>query len=207
MGYFINGVSLQLTWQGFWKHAQENLTFTNEQKIQIAWLAVFIFIIYFIYHLQLYDWHTSVVRIPRKLLIAVWMSFIIGITLINRNDQNTTVVCLSLEPTYQKVMSGDTFSQYQVLSNVLLFIPYGFLLPWNIWYCRRWWITFLLCGFSSLLIEAEQRITGRGVFDVADLLTNVAGGMIGFIFYRIFELLKKLIRYITARRTEGKHEV
>lgn len=65
--------------------------------------------------------------------------------------------------------------------NALLFVPYGFLLEWLV--KRPPWLRFLLvtcCGFlTSLFIEIMQLQSGRGYFELNDLVTNTIGCGLG----------------------------
>jgi len=73
------------------------------------------------------------------------------------------------------------------IENILLFIPFGFLLP-CIWkkYDVLW--KAALSGFTfSLVIELCQ-LFNRGITDIDDLLMNTLGALIGWV---IFKLLKK----------------
>ena len=67
-----------------------------------------------------------------------------------------------------------------VLLNIALFVPLGFLLP-LLWKPFRKWYAALGAGFGvSLLIELAQFFTGRGMCDVDDLFTNTLGAMLGW---------------------------
>lgn len=73
-----------------------------------------------------------------------------------------------------------------VLLNVALFMPLGFLLPLLAKVWRKWYI-LLITGFgASLIIELVQFFTGRGLFDVDDLFTNTLGAVLGFCVVMIF---------------------
>lgn len=80
-----------------------------------------------------------------------------------------------------------------LVGNVLVFIPYGFLLPQAYPGCRKWWrILYCAIGFV-MCIELFQLFSAFGAFDVDDILLNVSGAMLG---YGIFTVLKKIkIRY------------
>lgn len=72
------------------------------------------------------------------------------------------------------------------LENIVLFFPFGFLLPllWERY--RPLWKT-ALCGFSfSLLIEISQLFNHR-VTDVDDLLMNTLGACAGWLVWRILK--------------------
>lgn len=80
------------------------------------------------------------------------------------------------------------------LSNILLFLPVGFLLP-MLWKKFDKWHMAFLCGFFfSLSIELSQLFNNR-ITDIDDLLYNAAGTIIG---YFIFTSIKKRFPKISA---------
>ena len=68
-----------------------------------------------------------------------------------------------------------------VVGNVLIFIPFGFILP-NIFK------TFLITVLFVFIIECIQFALNVGSFDVDDILLNTIGSLIGHI---IFLILRK----------------
>ena len=67
-----------------------------------------------------------------------------------------------------------------VLLNIAMFVPLGFLLPLMGKPFRRWFVT-IPAGFGiSLGIELAQLALKRGICDVDDLFCNGLGAMIGF---------------------------
>lgn len=187
-------------WQQYLQFTKRYTTFSQGELLQLAGLSVFIFVMLFMYHEQRYGWRVSAIRIPRKFVLALWTSFILGTTLINRQELILDGLILNPMVSIGQALKGNVFQQYQVGSNILLFIPYGFLIPWNIWYCRRWYGCAMICFGTTLMIEMEQRITRRGTFDVADLCMNLLGAMIGFLIYKICELVRKPFKE-SSRRT------
>jgi len=76
-----------------------------------------------------------------------------------------------------------------IAGNILAFAPFGFLLPMlNKRYRGFFTITFLSLLFS-LAVELVQMYFKVGIFDVDDIFLNTAGGMLGYIFCRIFGAL------------------
>ena len=64
--------------------------------------------------------------------------------------------------------------------NILLFVPFGYLLPLLWKRADRWW-KVVLCGFVlSLLIELVQLVTHLGMFDLDDLMNNSLGAFLGW---------------------------
>ncbi len=86
----------------------------------------------------------------------------------------------------------------QIILNVVMTIPFGFLFPLiknkKPKLLKIVFYTFLL----SLSIEILQPlIDGGRSSDITDLITNVLGGMIGYIMYLIFKPLTiKILNYI-----------
>lgn len=86
----------------------------------------------------------------------------------------------------------------QIILNVIMTIPFGFLLPLiknkNSKLLKTILYTFLL----SLSIEILQPlINGFRSADITDLITNVLGGIIGYIMYLILKPLTiKILDYI-----------
>ena len=72
-----------------------------------------------------------------------------------------------------------------LVGNVVLFIPIGYLLP-KIWQKQQNFFRFLFtCFFSILLVETIQLFTLLGSFDVDDVILNLGGMTLGFIFYHL----------------------
>ncbi|MFL5739023.1 MAG: VanZ family protein, partial [Flavisolibacter sp.] len=73
--------------------------------------------------------------------------------------------------------------------NIVLFIPYGLLLPLAI-RCTREFRKLLLTVFiTSLCFESIQLLFDLGSFDVDDLLLNTIGGTIGYLFFLFYSSL------------------
>ncbi len=71
-----------------------------------------------------------------------------------------------------------------IVLNILLFVPFGYLLPQATEKVNCWW-KIMVIGFSfSLLVESVQLITRLGMFDIDDLINNTVGAVLGWICYR-----------------------
>ncbi len=69
--------------------------------------------------------------------------------------------------------------------NVLLFVPWGFLIHRFVGRVKAFKgiILTVLIGFTtSVLIEVVQYLTGTGVFELIDIATNTTGAFIGAVF-------------------------
>ena len=72
-----------------------------------------------------------------------------------------------------------------LLGNVLLFIPLGYLLPDNFLRQRRFHIFALTCFIGDLLVEITQLLTLLGSFDIDDVILNLTGLLMGFLFWKL----------------------
>ena len=71
-----------------------------------------------------------------------------------------------------------------IILNILLFIPFGYLLP-SLFPRLRWWQVVLLGLAFSLCIELLQLITKLGYADVDDLINNTLRAAIGWLCYKL----------------------
>lgn len=70
-----------------------------------------------------------------------------------------------------------------LVGNVAVFIPFGFLLPWAEKMFARWWKVLLNSLFFVTGIEVFQLFSGFGAFDVDDILLNCFGAMLGYLLF------------------------
>ena len=78
----------------------------------------------------------------------------------------------------------------QNILNIIMFMPFGFLVP-LIWEQSRKLSITVLLGFEfSLLIEFLQLFNRRAT-DIDDLLMNTLGALLGFLLWKIYQLLFK----------------
>lgn len=113
-------------------------------------------------------------------VFCVYIAVMLAITFLSRESgSRSDVLDLKLFSTWGINDRNNAF----VIENVLLFIPYGFLYCWNFPRKKRiLWCT-LLGAVTSLGIETMQLLTGRGYFQIDDIVTNTLGALIGGLLY------------------------
>lgn len=80
----------------------------------------------------------------------------------------------------QWIQGNDVFLKYIVL-NILMLLPIGVSLSF-VWKSPK---RILIFGFLfSLLIETSQLLTGRGLFEIDDILHNTLGVLLGILCVR-----------------------
>ena len=90
---------------------------------------------------------------------------------------------------YQSRRMNIEYKMENLLGNILLFIPLGFLLPLLVKRFRNIFLIVLTGFLLSLFYECTQLLTGIGIFDVDDMILNSFGTLIGAV---IFYVLNKL---------------
>lgn len=77
---------------------------------------------------------------------------------------------------------------YNIVGNIIGFMPYGFYLPMLFKRIQGFFPVFLFSLLLSLLVETAQLVFKVGSFDVDDLFLNTLGGIAG---YFVFCLVRK----------------
>jgi len=79
----------------------------------------------------------------------------------------------------------------QIIMNVMLFIPIGFLVGGAL-KKKHIWNTVKIGFVLSFFIELTQLITTRGVFNVDDIIHNILGCVIGYGIFRLCNTILKI---------------
>lgn len=125
-------------------------------------------------------------------VMYVYLSFVLYFTLMPIITAlpfilNHSYTPMNLVPFIDVLNSRGDFAR-QVGLNIVMTIPFGFLLPLvkngNITVLKVTLYTFLL----SLIIELLQPLINNfRSSDITDLITNVTGGFIGYLMYLVFK--------------------
>ena len=78
----------------------------------------------------------------------------------------------------------------QILYNVLVFIPWGILLPALVQVKRKFRFVVLGTVGISLAIEVTQLVFKLGLFEFDDVIHNTLGAVIGYGVWLIFKKRK-----------------
>lgn len=126
-------------------------------------------------------------------LFYVYIVIMVAITILSREPGSRVAVYLKLFHTF----SGDIMGDKNPIENILLFIPFGFLIPllWKKLYKGLWCLAAGL--MVSLTIEAVQYVTGRGNVETDDVVMNFAGTIIG---YTVIYCCKQASLWVRSRK-------
>ncbi len=117
-------------------------------------------------------------KIEKKVVFlrTVYLSLLLCITIIGRGKKQIEFSFEALFTTYRNVINGVKYAEYDIINNILLFIPAGVLFE-NKTFGRTTLKIFLL----SLTLEICQMLLKCGLFEMCDLIDNTLGGIIGLL--------------------------
>ena len=90
-----------------------------------------------------------------------------------------------------------------LFGNIVIFMPFGFLVPILGRKKRKFWFTALASFELSLSVECIQLVTKTGCFDVDDILLNTIGGVLGYIVFVVCNLLRRRNERKKRKRTKA----
>lgn len=114
-------------------------------------------------------------------LTAVYFAMLFSITLFSREPGSRTGVDLKLFATWGNQRLPDRF----FVENILLFLPFGALLPAAVPTLQRWWRCVYAAFATSMLLETVQLLTGLGYCQIDDVVTNTIGAAIGYLGFAL----------------------
>ena len=123
-------------------------------------------------------------------MTALFCAFLLAVgfvTLFSRDGTSSTKVLFGLTKLHKAIQTGSMQPLKHILQNILLFMPFGFLLC----ACRRdracaWPSVFTYALLFSCTIEAFQYLLVIGECDLEDVLSNVLGALAGLGIHRLY---------------------
>ena len=127
-------------------------------------------------------------HIGARCFTVLYLGLVYTSTVLSRMPGSGVNVALTPLWSYaQWIQGNDVFLKYIVL-NILMLLPLGVSLS-ALWQRPK---RVLLVGFLfSCLIETSQLLTGRGLFEIDDILHNTLGVYLGILLYRLGKRPKK----------------
>jgi glycopeptide antibiotics resistance protein len=175
-GPFIGiAAAVFIVWRIFcWRRDHTRLARQAVVVLLFAWSLVVAYLAFFPMHIILYDWHGTFSLVP----------FASSIDLIRHATPFTAV----------KNIAG----------NVLLFLPFGILLPLLFAKLQRVWPLAWRAAVLSAAIEIVQIPTQVRATDVDDVILNVVGALIGLLVFRaVWAMVKRSGRAVAVDERVG----
>lgn len=127
-------------------------------------------------------------------IVYIWLLFEI-LTMTEINSASGINIIPFSEILRYKV--GTKLFYYNVLGNIIIFIPFGYLIG-NYVNPRKIWPVILTTLVTSGVVEFVQLKIGRS-FDIDDILLNVVGSIFGFLIYiGINAIIKRLPDFLKS---------
>ncbi len=165
--------------------------------------AVLFLLGYFIVYRKLCG-GTRKIKPGRLFLYGVFICYLMvvfGATMLSRGAYWESRMQWRLFYSYREAWNHFSAREWRnIILNILLFVPFGFLLPFLFSKFRVFWKTYLAGLGLTVLIEVGQLVLKRGIFETDDIFNNFLGAMIGYGLYRIFYYIVSAVK----RKKEGK---
>lgn len=139
--------------------------------------------------------HTLLVVL--SLILILFFTFIVRETFEVRHVGSRGIMLIPFRELHSLFTSPNhSFYFWQIFLNILLFIPFGFMLSCYLYKYHRpqhLFLSILLSGlFVSVSVELLQYLTSRGFTEIDDVINNTAGTMIGWFGYdRMLKAVKR----------------
>ena len=132
----------------------------------------------------------------RSGLIAflLWFGIVLYLTLFSRigKSQSAQTMMTPFRGVMEAIQARSLAPLKHGFLNVLLFIPFGYLIPCINPRCLSRAGFAVLGGIMvSTVIEGLQMICGLGFCDIDDIIANALGGAIGYVIYRLRVLAQR----------------
>jgi len=152
-------------------------------------LAVVFFCLFFLISFFILLFQKKSVKIPFPLFMCILIVYTGALlVLLFFRPSSTSYISLNFTPfnTIEFFLSGRVnwfISFYNLTANVGLFIPYGIYFRIR----KSSFLNLLLYSTVTIIsIEILQFATRRGSMDIDDLILNVSGVTLGYLFYPLF---------------------
>src|SRR5699024_3441623 len=95
---------------------------------------------------------------------------------------------------FRDFIHGYQFAKQEIILNIIMMIPFGFLYP--VLTNKKGLSTIFATLLFSITIEMTQMLTilfyteHPRVVDITDVITNTSGGLIGYIIFLTFQFTK-----------------
>lgn len=124
-------------------------------------------------------------------IFLIYMILVLGATIGDRVSGYESIN-LHLFSSYKDVYNNFSLGEWRnIILNILMFVPIGFMIPLILKKCERCYITYLVGFGITLFIEILQLVSKRGIFELDDIINNSLGCAIGYGIVMLFISLFK----------------
>lgn len=136
------------------------------------------------------------------LVFGCYLFVILSATLLDRGSHSGGGKVVPLFYSYREAWRSFSAILWRNLAlNILMFVPFGFLLPLGVKRLGNFWKTYLAGFLLAALIELAQLAMRRGEVEMDDIFNNLLGTMIGYGCYAIARGMIRRVRSAGAARS------
>lgn len=157
---------------------------TKKEYMDIFWMALFVAYIISVLNITCFSRFNTFYQIVYRLVHRI-----MGDREIASMYSGVNLVPFSgIERMMQNILYADYLGMEKdfLIGNILLFLPFGFLVPLVFKKCNKYYKEIVTCTLAILVVELIQFALASGAFDIDDFIYNIIGGIIGFGLYLIF---------------------
>lgn len=186
-------------WREYYMRLIDLFHLGTRYAIEGCVVAIFVIIAFFIGYKLIYQkclHGTKRISKWKAIWLIVFIVYgvvLVGATFLSRGGSYSRAQIVPPFASYKEAWYQGRMSNVRnIVVNILLFVPLGFLLPIGLKRIRPYWKTALVGGAVTVLIECLQLVTKRGIFECDDIINNLVGILIGYgIFAFINWILNK----------------
>ncbi len=123
----------------------------------------------------------------RLFFCVVYLTVLLILAFFSREPGSRTGMDWELFATWGKSAQSHAY----FIENILMFVPFGLLLPAAVPAMRRGVLCVGVGFLFSAGLELAQLLTGRGFCQLDDIVTNTAGCAAGYFFFSIWHRWRK----------------
>lgn len=157
----------------------------KELRAITVFILMIIFLMMLIVNLKVYD------RVILSVLI-LYLYFVFVTTVLIRSPFDGDHAALTFFWSYKKAfIEGEKFFKYEILENIILFVPIGMALATLFRKGKAFLICLLFSAGFSISIEVMQYMLKVGLAELDDVFDNTLGALLGYLI--VFFLIRPFV--------------
>lgn len=182
-------------WELFQSLFEKAVWFLKLYVIEYRYLVAFLACFVFLYILFMHWLNIRFFRILREpvaiICLVVEIVAIAYFTIFFREQGESHIYELELFWSYKKwILEGSVAFGLEILNNIVLFFPFGFILTDALRRCPFWAVLLSSLAVSGC-IEMSQLVFRLGLFEFDDIFNNVLGAVAGWCVFHILRSFKR----------------
>lgn len=182
-------------WELFQSLFEKAVWFLRLYVIEYRYLVAFLACFVFFYILFMHWLNIRFFRVLREpvaiICLVVEIVAIAYFTIFFREQGESHTYELELFWSYKKwILEGSVAFGLEILNNIVLFFPFGFILTDALRRCPFWAVLLSSLAVSGC-IEMSQLVFRLGLFEFDDIFNNVLGAVAGWCVFHILRSFKR----------------